>query len=79
MDQGNSPNVHEEDFQPNEPPSSLKPNQPTETKVKVALRIRPFIHKEIIDNEQKCTQCFPETKQVYFCSCQIVFVMSCFI
>jgi len=65
MDQGNSINVHEEDLQPIEVPSSFKPNQSTETKVKVALRIRPFIHKEIIDNEQKCTQCFLETKQVH--------------
>jgi len=38
--------------------------KPAETKVQVALRVRPFIQKEILDNEQKCVKCFTETNQV---------------
>ena len=65
MEVGNSKSTNDDtDIQASEAPPSLRPNQPAETKVKVAVRVRPFIHKEIMDNEQKCTQCYLETGQV---------------
>ena len=36
-----------------------------ETKVQVALRVRPPISKEILNKEQPCVQCYPMTGQVY--------------
>ena len=36
-----------------------------ETKVQVALRVRPQISKELLNKEQPCVQSFPMTGQVY--------------
>jgi len=43
--------------------SNRSPKGP-ETKVQVALRIRPPISKEILNKEQTCVQSFPMTGQV---------------
>lgn len=43
-----------------------KDSKPIETKVKVALRVRPMIGKEIASNEQKCITCDTKTNQVRF-------------
>lgn len=36
------------------------------SKVKVGLRIRPLVHKELMENSLKCIECVPNTSQVYF-------------
>lgn len=64
MDPGNPSNVPGEDPVSTEPPLSLKPPQAAETKVRVAVRVRPFISKEVADNEQSCVSCFSQTNQV---------------
>lgn len=35
------------------------------SKVKVALRIRPLINKELIEGSLKCLECLPQTSQVF--------------
>ncbi len=45
---------------------SPKESKPIETKVKVALRVRPMVAKEIASNEQKCVACDTKTNQVRF-------------
>jgi len=34
------------------------------SKVKVALRIRPLVSKELIEGSLKCIECIPQTSQV---------------
>lgn len=46
--------------------NALKRNEQKNTKVKVALRVRPLINKEKIENSSICVQVFHETKQVIF-------------
>ena len=43
---------------------TIKAAKSAETKVQVALRVRPFVQKEILDKDQKCTHCYCESKQV---------------
>jgi hypothetical protein len=35
-----------------------------DSKVRVALRVRPMVHKELIDGAFKCIKTFPESKEV---------------
>lgn len=44
--------------------NSTRPNKSAETKVEVAVRVRPFISKEILNRDEKCVQTFRETNQV---------------
>jgi hypothetical protein len=44
--------------------TSGKLSKPAETKVQVALRVRPFVEKETMAKEQKCTRCNCDGKQV---------------
>ena len=64
MEQGNLLGTNQDDVLLSETLQHTKQSQSTETKVKVALRVRPFISKEIVDNEQKCLQCFDQSNQV---------------
>lgn len=36
------------------------------SKVKVALRVRPMVHKELMEGSLKCIECIPHTSQVLF-------------
>ena len=64
MEQGTLLSTNQDEVTLSETLQHAKQNQSTETKVKVALRVRPFISKEIVDNEQKCLQCFEQSNQV---------------
>lgn len=48
----------------NQPQPCDGKDKPLDTKVKVALRVRPMIAKEIAAGEQKCVTCDLATNQV---------------
>ena len=54
--------------EPNQNRSNLGSNKAVKnnetSKVQVALRVRPFVPKEIIQNEAKCVTCYLQTNQV---------------
>ena len=55
---------------------NLKNNETS--KVQVALRVRPFVPKEIIENEAKCVTCYLQTNQVIkiFCRLKILEILN---
>lgn len=44
--------------------AATRQSKSAETKVEVAVRVRPFISKEILNRDEKCVQTFRETNQV---------------
>ena len=54
-------NISNDHIQDHEPKDSSN----SSSKVKVALRIRPLINKELMEGSLKCIECIPQTSQVY--------------